>query len=162
MEKLGTLRNALLLSSCLITLSLPAQQSADARRQPVDYANGLVGTAPLDQQKLIGNAPPPGEQLYSGFTSPAAMLPHSSTQAGPINANLDLMYPAGVRASYFYPNRSIFGFTTGAKGSPDIMPVVGDWTVPPERSSSVYDKTLERSSPVTTAFTSMNSTRRPR
>ena len=27
---------------------------------PVDVANPLVGTAPLDGQSLIGNAPPPG------------------------------------------------------------------------------------------------------
>jgi len=27
------------------------------------------------------------------------------------------------------------------------MPVVGDWTVPPERSASVYDKAREKSSP---------------
>ncbi len=137
----------LVLFGCTLPVSLPAQQMPAPAKTPLQYANGLVGTAPLDQQKLIGNAPPPGEQLYSGFTSPAAMLPHSSTQVGPINANLDLMYPAGVRASYFYPNRSIFGFTTGASGGPVVMPVVGDWTVPPERSSSVYDKSREVSSP---------------
>ena len=137
----------LVLFGCTLPVSLRAQQMPAHAKTPLQYANGLVGTAPLDQQKLIGNAPPPGEQLYSGFTSPAAMLPHSSTQVGPINANLDLMYPAGVRASYFYPNRSIFGFTTGARGGPVVMPVVGDWTVPPERSSSVYDKSREVSSP---------------
>ena len=65
----------------------------------------------------------------------------------PINANLDLNYPAGVRAPYFYPNRMIFGFTSGAHGSPTVMPMVGDWTVPPERSASVYDKHREKSSP---------------
>jgi predicted alpha-1,2-mannosidase len=106
-----------------------------------------VGTAPLDDQKLIGNAPPPGEQLYSGFTSPGARLPHSSTELAPINANLDLSYPAGVRASYFYPNRTIFGFSSGHGDSPTIMPIVGDWTVPPERRGSVYDKKREVASP---------------
>jgi len=124
-----------------------AQKSAAHGERPVDYANGLVGTTPLDQQKLIGNAPPPGEQLYSGFTSPSAMLPHSSTELGPINANLDVNYPAGVRAPYFYPNRMIYGFTSGAEGGPTVMPVVGDWTVPPERSASVYDKAREKASP---------------
>jgi putative alpha-1,2-mannosidase len=127
--------------------SMRAQKAATHGERPVDYANGLVGTAPLDQQKLIGNAPPPGEQLYSGFTSPSAMLPHSSTEVGPINANLDVNYPAGVRAPYFYPNRMIYGFTSGADGSPTVMPVVGDWTVPPERSASVYDKAREKASP---------------
>jgi predicted alpha-1,2-mannosidase len=124
-----------------------AQKTAAHGERPVDYANGLVGTAPLDQQKLIGNTPPPGEQLYSGFTSPSAMLPHSSTEVGPINANLDVNYPAGVRAPYFYPNRLMYGFTSGADGSPTVMPVVGNWTVPPERSASVYDKVREKASP---------------
>ena len=111
-------------------------------KKPLDYVNTLVGTAPLDQEKLIGNAPPPGEQLYSGFTTPAATLPHSSTELGPINANLDVHYLAGVRAPYFYPNRMMYGFSTGA--SPTLMAVVGDFTVPPERSGSVYDKTREK------------------
>lgn len=124
-----------------------AQKAAAHGERPVDYANGLVGTAPLDQQKLIGNAPPPGEQLYSGFTSPSAMLPHSSTELGPINANLDVNYPAGVRAPYFYLNRMIYGFSSGTEGGPTVMPVVGDWTVPPERSASVYDKAREKASP---------------
>ena len=124
-----------------------AQKATGMHKTPIESANGLVGTAPLDNQELIGNAPPPGEQLYSGFTSPGARLPHSSTELAPINANLDLSYPAGVRAPYFYPNRTIFGFSSGASGSPTIMPVVGDWTVPPERSGSVYDKKQEKASP---------------
>jgi predicted alpha-1,2-mannosidase len=115
-------------------------------KRTVDYVNGLVGTAPLDDRKLIGNAPPPGEQLYSGFTSPGAVLPHSSTELAPINANLDLNYSAGVRAPYFYPNRTIVGFSSGSEDGPTVMPVVGDWTVPPERSGSVYDKAREKSS----------------
>ncbi|HEX3471201.1 MAG TPA: GH92 family glycosyl hydrolase [Silvibacterium sp.] len=136
---------AALLAACC--LHAGAQTGRHAAKTPVQYANGLVGTAPLDDQKLIGNAPPPGEQLYSGFTIPAAMLPHASTQLGPINANLDVNYPAGVRAPYFYPNQMMYGFTSGADDSPTVMPMVGDFTVPPERSASVYDKSRETSSP---------------
>jgi predicted alpha-1,2-mannosidase len=142
-----TLIAASLLPFCLFSASLQGQRATDSGKTPVEYANGLVGTAPLDDQKLIGNAPPPGEQLYSGFTSPAARLPHSSTELGPINANLDLNFPAGVRATYFYPNRTMYGFSTGSGHSPTIMPVVGDWTVPPERAGSVYDKAREKASP---------------
>jgi predicted alpha-1,2-mannosidase len=139
------LATLVLLSACLVDVS--AQTHKTSPKTPVELANGLVGTAPLDDQKLIGNAPPPGEQLYSGFTSPDATLPHASTHLGPINTNLDLNFPAGVRAKYFYPNRTIFGFSSGAGDSPIIMPIVGDWTVPPERSGSVYDKAREKSSP---------------
>lgn len=128
-------------------ITLLAAEHTTAAKTALEYADGLVGTAPLDRQSLIGNAPPPGEQLYSGFTEPGAVLPHGSTLLSPINANLDLSYPAGVRAPYFYPNRTILGFSTGGRGSPTIMPVVGNWTVPPERSGSVYDKSKEKSSP---------------
>lgn len=133
--------------AALLSISLcGAQGNAKRDKSPLEYANTLLGTAPLDDPKLIGNAPPPGEQLYSGFTSPGAHLPHSSTELAPINANLDLSYPAGVRAPYFYPNRTIYGFSTGAAET-TVMPVVGDWTVPPERSGSVYDKKQEKASP---------------
>lgn len=135
-----------LLCGCSLPF-LPAQRTPGPHKQPVDYANGLVGTAPLDDQKLIGNAPPPGEQLYSGFTSPNAVLPHGLTDPGPINADLELEYPAGVRASYFYPNRMMYGFSSGVAGGPILMPIVGDWTVPPQRTTSLYDKAREQSSP---------------
>ncbi len=126
---------------------LSAQSIPSSRKNPVDYVNGLVGTASLDNQKLIGNAPPPGEKLYSGFTSPGALLPHSSTELAPINVNQDLSYPSGVGTPYLYGNRTIMGFSSGAGDMPTVMPMVGDWTVPPDRSSSVYDKAREKSTP---------------
>jgi hypothetical protein len=56
-----------LLTACLTVLA--------AGERPVDYANPLVGTAPLDDPQLIGNAPPPGEEIHTGFTSPGPALP---------------------------------------------------------------------------------------
>ncbi|MGB7264415.1 MAG: GH92 family glycosyl hydrolase [Terracidiphilus sp.] len=143
-------RSAINLTSIVLagSLFLPgavAQNPRSANKRPLDYANGLVGTAPLDRQELIGNAPPPGERLYSGMTSPGAVLPHDAIDLAPINRNVDLSYGAGVADSYFYPNRTMIGFSTGA--GPILMPVVGNWTVPPERSASVYDKASEKSSP---------------
>lgn len=136
---------SLLLAACCCTPLAVSQAIQATHRSPLDYVNGLVGTAPLDKQELIGNAPPPGERLYSGMTSGGAVLPHGSVNLGPINRNVDLAYGAGVADSYFYPNRTMIGFTSGA--GPIIMPVVGNWTVPPERSGSVYDKAKEKSSP---------------
>ncbi|GAB3464403.1 GH92 family glycosyl hydrolase [Massilia terrae] len=127
-----------------------------AQRAPatpaIDAANPLVGTAPLDQQKLIGNAPPPGEPLYSGLTSPGASLPQSLTEAAPVNVNVDLTYPTGVPASYAYASPTMIGFTGGGstyggRAAPMIMPVVGGWTVPPHYSQSYYDKATEKASP---------------
>ncbi len=115
-------------------------------KRPVDYVNVLVGTAPLDDRKLIGNAPPPGEELYTGMTSPGAVLPHGLTNLSPVNKNLDLSYPAGVGMSYNYLHRMMLGFTAPMQGMM-VMPVVGDWTVPPERSGSTYDKTREKATP---------------
>lgn len=118
----------------------------------VDLANPLVGTAPLDRQELIGNAPPPGEPLYSGMTSPGASLPQSSTDAAPVNINADLSFATGVPVSYAYGRPAMIGFTGGgstygARAAPMIMPVVGDWTVPPDYASSYYDKATEKASP---------------
>lgn len=128
------------------------QQSAPATPSAVDEANPLVGTAPLDRRVLIGNAPPPGEPLYSGMTSPGASLPQSSTEAAPVNINADLSFATGVPVSYGYTRPTMFGFTSGgstygASGTPMVMPVVGDWSVPPDYTSSYYDKTSEKASP---------------
>ena len=131
----------------LLGLLAPVVFAQTSGKRPVNYANPLVGTAPLDNRKLIGNAPPAGEQLYSGFTAPGAVLPHSSTDIAPINANLPLSYQAGVPAPYYYPNPTMVGFSSGDRGGPILMPVVGDWTVPPQRTVSVYDKSREHASP---------------
>ena len=132
--------------------SVGAGRAQGGHASSVDEANPLVGTAPLDRQELIGNSPPPGEPLYSGMTSPGASLPQSATEATPVNLNVDLSYPAGVGMSYYYTNPTMIGFTGGGstyggRAAPMIMPVVGDWTVPPDYSQSYYDKASEKASP---------------
>ena len=115
-------------------------------KRPIDYVNALVGTAPLDDPKVIGNAPPPGEELYTGMTSPGAVLPHGVTNLSPVNKNLDLSYSAGVGMAYDYLHRTMIGFTAPMQGMM-VMPVVGDWTVPPERSAAFYSKDKEKATP---------------
>ncbi len=127
-----------------------AQSKAKA---PVDLANPIVGTAPLDRQELIGNAPPPGEPVYSGQTSPGARLPHSSVEAAPINNNIGLSFPNGVPVPYYYANPTMLGFsggggsTYGGDAEPIISPVVGNWSMPPAYRESFYDKARETASP---------------
>ena len=141
--------------AAVIIFSVPgmAQDGTRSGNRPVDLADPLVGTAPLDRPELIGNAPPPGEPTYSGQTSPGARLPHSAVEAAPVNVNLELSYPTGVPAPYHYPNPTMIGFTGGGGSSyggnaePIVMPVVGDWTVPPAYSQSYYDKSREVASP---------------
>jgi predicted alpha-1,2-mannosidase len=140
------------LSLALSGAAVVSAQTAPAKA-PVDEVNPLVGTAPLDRPELIGNAPPPGEPVYSGQTSPGARLPHSSVEAAPINNNIALTYPNGVEVPYYYTNPTMIGFSGGGGSSyggraePIIMPVVGDWSVPPAYSQSYYDKSREIASP---------------
>ena len=144
----------LLATACSFALGGTVHAQSDRRaREPVDEANPLVGTAPLDKPELIGNAPPAGEPLYSGITSPGARLPHSAVEAAPVNFNVELSYPTGVATPYYYTSPTMIGFTGGggptygARATPTLMPVVGDWTVPPVYSQAYYDKTREKVAP---------------
>jgi predicted alpha-1,2-mannosidase len=145
----------ILASSALLCVgsSVGSQGVAQGTSRPVtgkaalQYANPLVGTAPLDNPAVIGNAPPPGEQLYSGFVPPGPLLPHGPYEATPVNVNLAVQYPAGVSWPYYYPNPTLFGFSAGGPGGPLLVPVVGDWTPPPAQPPSTYKKSSEHASP---------------
>ncbi len=116
--------------------------------RPIDYANPLVGTAPLDDPQLIGNAPPPGEELYTGFTSPGPCLPHGDVNLCPVNKDLSVAANNhGIIYPYTWPRRTMVGFSSMVSGM-TLMPLVGNWTVPPDRSyASAYDKATEKASP---------------
>ena len=117
-------------------------------KTPVEYANPLVGTASLDNPDLLGNAPPPGEEAYTGFTSPGPALPHRASLLGPINKDLtEAAGNHGIIFPYIHSRPTILGFSAPLPGL-TIMPVVGNWTVPPDRSyASPYDKASEKASP---------------
>src|SRR5262249_11841061 len=139
----------IILALLLVTVSafkVPAQCIGPHAKRPIEYVNTLVGTAPLDDPQVIGNAPPPGEELYSGGTNPWPGIPYDIPGLSPINKDVELSYPAGNNQSYNYVRRIMVGFSSVM---PDltVMPVVGDWTVPPERSLSGYDKAKERGTP---------------
>jgi len=97
---------------------------------------------------LIGNAPPPGEEIYTGFTSPGPALPHRNVNLSPVNKDLDLAAGNhGIIYPYTYPRRTMVGFSSMVSGMM-LMPVVGSWTVPPDRSyASAYSKAREKASP---------------
>ncbi|HSY75012.1 MAG TPA: GH92 family glycosyl hydrolase, partial [Dongiaceae bacterium] len=105
-------------------------------------------TASLDDQKLLGNAPPPGEEAYSGFTYPGPALPHRNIILGPINKDLtEAADNHGIIFPYIHSRRTMQGFSAPMPGL-TIMPLVGDWNVPPDRSyASPYDKSSEKASP---------------
>lgn len=130
----------------LLFLSLTAVQLS--ARSPVEYANPLVGTASLDDPELLGNAPPPGEEAYTGFTFPGPALPHRNILLGPINKDLtEAAGNHGIIFPYIHSRPTMIGFSAPMPGL-TIMPVVGNWTVPPDRSyASPYDKQSETASP---------------
>ena len=116
-------------------------------QQPVDYANPLVGTAPLDRQELIGNAPPPGKELFTGFVLPGPALPHGWINLSPVNKDIAAEVYPGIQCPYTYPRKTMIGFSSPVSGM-TIMPLVGIWTTPPDRSyASVYEKSSEKASP---------------
>src|SRR5450756_1457586 len=131
----------------IILFCSPVEKSV-AAKTPVDYANPLVGTASLDDPKLLGNAPPPGEEAYTGFTFPGPTLPHRDCILGPINKDLtEAAGNHGIIFPYVHSRRTMIGFSSPMPGL-TIMPVVGDWNVPPDRSyASPYDKASEKASP---------------
>jgi predicted alpha-1,2-mannosidase len=114
---------------------------------PASEANPLVGTAALDDPALIGNAPPPGKELFTGFVLPGPALPHGFVNLSPINKDVRSdLYP-GLQCAYTWSRRTMMGFSSVVEDM-TVMPLVGPWTVPPDRSTaSVYDKGSERASP---------------
>lgn len=114
---------------------------------PLDLANPLVGTASLDP-KFIGNAPPPGEEAYTGFTHPGPALPHRHVIVDPVNKDLtEAANNHGIRFHYLHSRRTMLGFSSPMP-SLTIMPIVGQWNVPPDRSyASPYDKETEKAAP---------------
>ncbi len=128
----------------------PGSVSSDRfspEKKPINYVNVLFGTASLDDRALIGNAPPYGEELYTGMVCPGAALPHG-IDLSPVNKDISLAYPHGNLYSYIYPRRTMVGFSSMVDDML-LMPLVGDWTTPPDRIryASLYDKNRERSTP---------------
>lgn len=121
---------------------------AASAKTPVEYANPLVGTASLDDPELLGNAPPPGEEAYTGFTFPGPALPHRSILLGPVNKDLtEAAGNHGIIYPYIHSRPTMIGFSAPVAGL-TVMPVIGNWTVPPDRSyASPYDKASEKASP---------------
>jgi len=131
----------------VLALCAAGAGASGAGKSPVDLANPLVGTASLDPE-WIGNAPPPGEEAYTGFTYPGPTLPHRNCILGPINKDLtEAAGNHGIIFPYLHSRRTMLGFSSPMPGL-TIMPVVGAWNVPPDRTyASPYDKETEKAAP---------------
>ncbi|MGH8024488.1 MAG: GH92 family glycosyl hydrolase [Limisphaerales bacterium] len=139
------IRHLCLLASCGILFAACFLEAADS---PVELANPLVGTASLDNPQLLGNAPPPGEETYTGFVWPGPALPHREVLLNPINKALDSANEGhGIVFPYIHSRQTMVGFSSMVPGM-TLMPLVGDWTTPPDRGyAAAYDKQSETASP---------------
>lgn len=139
-------RKSYIVNRIFIALAFVCVQTIHAAT-PLQLANPLVGTAPLDDQQLIGNAPPPGKELFTGFINPGPLLPHGHFNLGPLNKDVAAEVYPGINFPYTWPRRTMIGFSS-VVADLTLIPLVGAWTVPPDRSyAPVYDKQSEHASP---------------
>ncbi|WP_114940647.1 GH92 family glycosyl hydrolase [Mucilaginibacter endophyticus] len=85
--------------------------TVNAQTQPVytKYVNTFIGTAPLNDPKILGYELPKGWRSWAGLTFPGSSLPNAMVQLSPMTA-----YGSG--AGYQYEDSVIYGFTHTNKG----------------------------------------------
>lgn len=115
------------------------------RQQSVDLANPLVGTASLDNLRLLGNAPPPRRGNLYRLHLPRPSSASPQILLGPLNKDLtEAAENDAIVFPYIYARRTMLGFSGPMPGL-TVMPLVGDWTVPPDRVyASPYDMASEK------------------
>ncbi|RFZ94656.1 glycoside hydrolase family 92 protein [Mucilaginibacter conchicola] len=87
------------------------------------YVNTFIGTAPMNDPKILGYTLPDGWRSWAGLTFPGSSLPNAMVQLSPIT-----LYGSG--AGYQYEDATIIGFTHTNKGhwnlcNVPLMPVTG-------------------------------------
>ncbi len=108
------------LAFCLSILILPGL--TEAQKQPNQYVNPFLGTAPLTNPADIGFNPP--WRVWAGLVFPGASVPNAMVQLSPITK-------FGSGAGYEYENTKIFAFAHTNKGhwnlcNIPVLPVSGD------------------------------------
>jgi predicted alpha-1,2-mannosidase len=98
--------------SGLIMIMLLASYSLSKGQQIssyTKYVNTFIGTAPLNDPKILGYTLPKGWRSWAGLTFPGSSLPNAMVQLSPMTA-----YGSG--AGYQYEDSVILGFTHTNKG----------------------------------------------
>ncbi len=109
------------IAALLLFLTAPALH-LEAQKQPTDYVNPFLGTAPLTNPADIGFKPP--WRVWAGLVFPGASVPNAMVQLSPITK-------FGSGAGYEYENPKIYAFAHTNKGhwnlcNIPILPVSGD------------------------------------
>ncbi|QCR24686.1 GH92 family glycosyl hydrolase [Pontibacter sp. SGAir0037] len=73
------------------------------------YVNTLIGTAPLQDPKIVGYIPPENWRVWAGLVYPGSSLPNAMVQLSPITE-------FGSGAGYEYEDTVIYAFTHTNKG----------------------------------------------
>ena len=83
----------------------------NSQNKPVytKYVNTFIGTAPLNDPKILGYTLPKGWRSWAGLTFPGSSLPNAMVQLSP-------MTEYGSGAGYEYEDSLILGFTHTNKG----------------------------------------------
>lgn len=92
-------------------LTLLAATASRSQTKPVytKYVNTFIGTAPLNDPKILGYKLPEGWRSWAGLTFPGSSLPNAMVQLSP-------MTEYGSGAGYEYEDSLILGFTHTNKG----------------------------------------------
>jgi len=105
----------------LISYSLTKAQQAPGYTK---YVNTFIGTAPLNDPKILGYKLPDGWRSWAGLVFPGSSVPNAMVQLSPITA-------FGSGAGYQYEDTVIYGFAHTNKGhwnlcNIPILPVSGE------------------------------------
>ena len=127
-------------AALLLLLTSPTLQ-LQGQKQPVDYVNTFLGTAPLTNPADIGFIPP--WRVWAGLVFPGASVPNAMVQLSPITK-------FGSGAGYEYENPQIYAFTHTNKGhwnlcNIPLLPVSGD--VNPDDFASNFSHKNESARP---------------
>ncbi|HMF72584.1 MAG TPA: GH92 family glycosyl hydrolase [Flavitalea sp.] len=95
----------LAMASCTLTRTAGAQSPTGYSQ----YVNPFIGTAPLNDPRILGYTLPTGWRSWAGLVFPGSSLPNAMVQLSPITE-----YGSG--AGYEYEDTLIYGFTHTNKG----------------------------------------------
>jgi predicted alpha-1,2-mannosidase len=107
----------------LITLASYSVTKAQQRESYTKYVNTFIGTAPMNDPKILGYTLPKGWRSWAGLVFPGSSVPNAMVQLSPITA-------FGSGAGYQYEDTVIYGFAHTNKGhwnlcNIPILPVSG-------------------------------------
>lgn len=108
---------------CASACTGPSKSTGSLAKDPAAYVNTFIGTAPLQDPKIVGYIPPKDWRVWAGLTYPGASLPNAMVQLSP-------MTEYGSGAGYEYEDTVIYSFTHTNKGhwnlcNIPVLPVSG-------------------------------------